>query len=88
VRIIVEAARLRQAMILSLPQVKVPALVVQSRQDMGAGSDLERIYAALGSASKEKLWLDGFDHSVVRDEKRQLVFDAIGIFLTKLNAMK
>jgi carboxylesterase len=88
VRIIVEAARLRQAMILSLPQVKVPALVVQSRQDMGAGSDLERIYAALGSASKEKLWLDGFDHSVVRDEKRQLVFDAIGKFLTKLDAMK
>jgi len=50
--------------------------------------DLERIYAALGSAVKEKLWLDGFDHSVVRDEKRQVVFDAIREFLEKVEAKK
>ena len=50
--------------------------------------DLERIYAALGSAVKEKLWLDGFDYSVVRDEKRQVVFDAIREFLEKVEAKK
>jgi carboxylesterase len=88
VRIIVEAARLHRAMQASLPQVKAPALVVQSHQDMGGMDDLERIYAALGSAVKEKLWLNGFDHSVVRDEKRQVVFDAIGEFLKKIDANK
>jgi carboxylesterase len=88
VRIIVEAYRLQRAMQASLPQVKAPALVVQSRQDMSGMDDLERIYAALGSAWKEKLWLDGFDHSVVRDEKRPVVFNAIGEFLKKLEAQK
>jgi carboxylesterase len=85
VRIIVEVARLQKAMQASLPQVRVPALVVQSRQDMGGRDDLERIHASLGSKVKEKLWLDGFDHSVVRDEKRQVVFDAIGKFLKEIN---
>ena len=84
VRIIVELARLQKAMRASLPQIKVPALVIQSHQDMGGMDDLERIYAALGSVEKEKLWLDGFDHSVVRDEKRQVVFDAIGEFLENM----
>jgi len=88
VRIIVELARLQRFMQASLPQVKAPALVVQSHQDMGGMDDLERIYAALGSAGKEKLWLDGFDHSVVRDEKRQVAFGAIGEFLKKIEAKK
>ena len=88
VRMIVELTRLQEAMHASLPQVRVPALVVQSRQDMGGLDDIELIHSALGSAVKEKLWLDGFDHSVVRDEKRQVVFDAIGEFLKKIEASK
>jgi len=84
VRIIVELARLQRAMQACLPQVRAPALVVQSHQDMSGMDDLERIYAALGSTVKEKLWLDGFDHSVVRDEKRQVVFDAIGKFMKRI----
>jgi carboxylesterase len=84
VRIIVEVANLNRAMHESLPQVKAPALVVQSHQDMGGRNDIEKIYSSLGSTLKEKLWLDGFDHSVVRDEKRQILFDAIGEFLKKI----
>ncbi len=87
-RIIVELARLQKAMHLSLPKVQAPALLVQSHQDMGGMDDLERIYALLGSAAKEKIWLDGFDHSIVRDEKRQVVFDAIGEFLKKIEVKK
>jgi carboxylesterase len=88
VRIIVELARLNRAMRDSLQKVKVPALVVQSRQDLGGRDDLERIHTALGSSVKEKLWLDGFDHSVVRDGKRQVLFDAIGEFLKKIELNK
>ena len=43
---------------------------------------------ALGSPVKEKLWLDGFEHSVVRDGKRQVVFDAIGEFLKKIEVKR
>jgi carboxylesterase len=86
VGIIVELARLQRAMRVSLPQVKPPVLVIQSHQDMGGMDDIERIYTALGSTAKEKLWLDGFDHSIVRDEKRQVVFDAIGEFLKKIES--
>jgi carboxylesterase len=85
---ILELQHLQVAMQASLPQVMVPALVIQSRQDMDGKDDLERIYSALGSVRKEKIWLDGFDHSVVRDEKRKVVFDAIGEFLAKLDAGK
>jgi len=86
VGIIVELDRLQRAMQAFLPQVRVPALVVQSHQDMGGRNDLERIHAALGSAVKEKLWLDSFEHSVVRDEKCQVLFDAIGEFLKRILA--
>jgi carboxylesterase len=88
VKIIVELARLQSAMRASLPQIKAPVLVVQSHQDMGGMDDIERIYAALGSAVKEKLWLDDYDHSVVRDEKRQVVFGVIGEFLKKISVKK
>jgi carboxylesterase len=80
-----EVAKLQEAMRESLAQVKVPVLAVQSHQDKGVSRDaLEQIYHHLGSTKKEKLWLDGLDHSVVRDEKRQVVFDAIYQFLQKL----
>ncbi len=86
VRTVVELDGLRQAMLKAMPQVKVPALVIQSHQDMGGGDDLEHIYNALGSAWKEKLWLDGFDHSIVRDDKRRVVFEAVAEFISKLEA--
>ncbi len=78
VGILMEAGRLRAAMAASLPQVKVPALLVQSRQDASLAADsLEKIHARLGSQDKEKLWLDGFGHSIVRDEKRSAAFGLI-----------
>ncbi len=84
IRIIVEIQNLQKAMQVSLPKVKVPVLLVQPRQDMDGKDDLERIYNELGTTRKEKLLLDGFDHAVVRDEKRQVVFNAIGEFLKSL----
>jgi len=83
-RILPELEKLQKAMQKALPQVRVPALVVQSHQDMGGRDDLEQIYSRLGSARKGKIWLDNFDHSVVQDEKRAIVFDAIAEFLQKL----
>lgn len=81
-RILLEVAELEKAMSRALPEIRVPALLVQSRADTGIGADsLERIHAGLGSAIKEKLWVEGMGHSLVQDEKRQQVFDAIVNFL-------
>ena len=88
VKTIVELDRLHRAMQASLPGIKAPVLAIQSRQDMDGRDDLERIYNSLGSPRKEKLWLDGFDHSVVRDVKRQAVFEAVGVFLEKIQEEK
>jgi carboxylesterase len=79
--IIAELAGLNRAMRLSLPQVRVPVLLIQSRQDLEGRDDLEKIYARLGSVTKERIWLEGFDHSVVRDDKRAAVFNAIDRFI-------
>ena len=86
VRIIPELAGLQLAMRAALPAVSAPVLVVQSRADLGIGTtSLDEIHARLGASIKEKLWLDELDHSLVRDEKRQIVFDAIAAFLHKLH---
>jgi len=86
VRILLEAAELEKAMCRALPKINVPAFLVQSRADTGIRADsLERIHARLGSAIKEKLWVEGMGHSLVRDEKRQQVFDAIASFLRTIN---
>jgi len=82
VRIIPELARLQLAMRAALPAVSAPVLLV----DVGIGTtSLDEIHARLGASIKEKLWLDELDHSLVRDEKRQIVFDAIAAFLHKLH---
>ncbi len=87
VRILAEVGRLQAAMAAALPEVKVPALLVQSRQDAGLGADsLEKIHARLGSVDKEKLWLDGFDHSIVLDEKRSAAFEHIRAFIARVAA--
>jgi carboxylesterase len=84
IRIIVEIQKLQKAMQASLPKVLIPVLLVQARIDMGGKNDLEQILTRLGSTRKETLWLDNFEHTVVRDEKRQVVFNAIGEFLKSL----
>ena len=38
---------------------------------------MPRMHERLGSTDKQMLWLDGMDHSLVRDPERQVVFDAV-----------
>ena len=39
------------------------------------------IHERLGSTDKQMLWLDGMEHSLVRDPGRQVVFDAVAAFI-------
>lgn len=84
-RIYSEIARLRQEMAAALPRIQVPVLLLQSRDDALIPPDsMERIYDALGTADKEKVWLKGLGHGMVRDPQRQVVFDAVAGFLERV----
>lgn len=84
-RIVVEMADMVDAMRAWLPQVTVPALLVQSRADEHVPPEsAQAIYDRLGSSRKEILWLDDFEHAVVRDPKREAVFEAVARFVDGL----
>jgi carboxylesterase len=81
-RIYAEIVTLRQEVTAALPRVRVPVLLLQSRDDGLIPPDsMDRIYEALGTDQKERIWLEGLDHSMVRDPQRQVVFDAVADFL-------
>ena len=84
-RSLIELDGLLAAMEIALPQVACPAYLIQSRDDafVPANSMLE-IYDRLGSKDKESLWLEGFEHALVRDPERQVVFDAVGAFVQRV----
>jgi carboxylesterase len=70
------------AMRAGLPDVKVPVLLIHSAADGAVPVEsMQRIYDNLGSADKEMLLVEDMDHSLVRDPKRQVVFEAVARFL-------
>jgi carboxylesterase len=59
-----------------LPQIKVPALVVQGRKDsMVPSPNGQIIYDALGSAKKHLLYLENSDHVVTMDYDKNILFE-------------
>jgi carboxylesterase len=59
-----------------LPQITVPALVIQGRKDsMVPPPNGDLVYSALGSKAKHLLYLDRSDHVVTMDYDRQVVFE-------------
>lgn len=80
-----ELRELQNVLIKQLPRVKAPALIAQSHADAWVAPDSAgRIYNTLGSARKEIAWFEDMDHSMVRDPKREQVFEAIHAFLASL----
>jgi carboxylesterase len=74
---------------LSLGQVRVPALLIYSRDDQTvkpADGHAEAIYAALGSQQKDILWIDKSGHVMTRDARRQQVFQAAAGFIRRVEA--
>lgn len=68
-----------------LPQVAVPALVVQSRVDHVVPPDTaERIYARLGSRDKELVRLEHSFHVVAMDRDRDLVAERCLRFMRRV----
>ena len=65
-----------------LPQLKVPLLVVQSRNEHTViPQSAQYIYDRAGSREKELLWLDKSGHVVTLDVERYMLFEKITAFL-------
>lgn len=82
VRAVAQLRGLLQATTAVLPQVRAPALVVHSRADTGvAAANLDYIYDHVGSADKDKLWLERSGHIVTEGPERGQLLDRILSFV-------
>ncbi len=88
VRSIGELNKLVAYMRIALPEVRVPVLIVHSRDDQYVLSqNLEQLYAALVNASdKTKLYVMGSGHVVTRDARRQELFEAAAKFIRRVES--
>ena len=69
----------------SLPAVRCPALVVNSRGDRSVPfADGARLTARLGAVDKQSLRLDRSGHVVTRDSEHQQVFEAVADFVGRI----
>ncbi|MBQ1335511.1 MAG: alpha/beta fold hydrolase [Selenomonadaceae bacterium] len=67
-----------------LSEVRVPALIVHSRQDHTAAPEsAEYIYEHISSEEKEIYWLEDMGHLLPIEEGRELVFERVAAFLQK-----
>ncbi len=72
-----------------LPLVKIPALVIHSRNDRGVvPENAEAIMAALGSESKQLVWVEDSGHVIPREPDRHLAFQAAANFINKVVAQQ
>jgi len=88
-RAIAELLDLLAEMRLALPRVQVPTLLVHSRDDGGvAPHNAEQIYAALGTADKELLWVQDCGHVITREPQRERVFEAAAGFIERVRGRR
>jgi carboxylesterase len=82
---ILELKELVDQMQHALPKVRVPALLMHSRQDGGVPPEnMELIYEHLGSQDKNMFWLENSGHVVVRDAEKERVFQAADEFIRRV----
>jgi carboxylesterase len=66
----------------ALPEVSIPTLVVQSREDNRISTDsAQKAFDLLGSREKKLEWVDGAGHVITVDYGRERVFELVGEWL-------
>lgn len=85
VRSIAELNELLAEMRAALPQVKVPTLLIHSKDDTYVlPENMERIYADLGASDKTKVYITGSGHVVPRDAARLQAFELALDFIRRV----
>lgn len=70
----------------ALPEIKVPALLIQSRLDRVIAPDsLENIYNHIGSQDKTRLWVENSGHVITEEPDREQVFAAASNFIQRVS---
>jgi carboxylesterase len=88
VRSLSELDRLLAEMRAALPNLRTPVLLIHSRDDTYVfPENMERIYAALGSEDKEKIYVTGSGHVATRDAARGQIFEAALNFVRRIEAL-
>ena len=86
-RSIAELRDLISEMRAALPNVKVPVLLIHSRQDTSAlPQGAEQIIAHLGTQDKQLLWVENSGHVITREPDRQFVFKSTEDFIRRIQA--
>lgn len=66
----------------ALPDVRVPTLVIQSREDNRVPvASAEKAFARLGSPGKHLVWVEGAGHAITVDCGRERVFELVADWL-------
>jgi carboxylesterase len=81
-----ELAKLLGRMRASLPLIRVPVLLIHSKDDKYVPSNsMPKIFERLvGTREKDMLWVSGSGHVVTRDAARQQVFSATADFIRRV----
>lgn len=86
VRSIAELNALLGVMRASLPEIKVPVLLISSRDDHYiVENSMDAIYDALGTPDKQKMWVEGSGHVITEEPKREQVFQAAADFVARVS---
>ena len=81
-----ELNKLLSEMRASLTQIRVPVLLIHSRDDNYVVKDsMQRIFDNLTTQEKQMLWIEGSGHVITADAQRQTVFNAAADFVHKIS---
>ncbi len=72
----------------SLPQIKVPVLLINSRDDHYIPeTSLDENFALLTTADKKKVWIEGSGHVLTEEPQREAVFEMAAEFIQRVAAV-
>jgi carboxylesterase len=81
-RLLYELWRLARRARLSLPDIHIPTLLIQSREDPRVSASIAKsAFASLGVADKRLVWTEGAGHIITVDFGRERVFEEVSNWL-------
>jgi carboxylesterase len=78
-----ELEKVQQTLKENLGKIQSPVLLIQSHKDLSEES-IAQITSKLVRTKYESIWHDNFNHSMVLDKNRKLVFEEIDHYIQKI----
>jgi carboxylesterase len=86
-RAVIQLRDLLSEMRSALPAVRVPVLLIHSKQDTGVvPHNAKQILAAIGSQDKQLFWVENSGHVIPREPDRYLAFNAANEFIQRVKS--